>query len=106
MAETQARLEHQSLHDPIHLARTLGFSVVAEGVETDAQLVRLTDLGCDGAQGYLIGYPEALEALSVERGARGRVTVDAPASLAVNRSTRRCRSAPCCLPRPSRSPGC
>jgi diguanylate cyclase (GGDEF)-like protein len=44
----------------IHLAHTLGFTVVAEGVETDAQLCRLTDLGCDGAQGYLLGYPEAL----------------------------------------------
>ncbi len=44
----------------IHLAHTLGFSVVAEGVETDAQLNRLTDLGCDGAQGFLLGYPEAL----------------------------------------------
>ncbi len=44
----------------IHLAHTLGFSVVAEGVETDSQLSRLTNLGCDGAQGYLLGYPEEL----------------------------------------------
>lgn len=45
----------------IHLAHTLGFSVVAEGVETDSQLSRLANLGCDGAQGYLLGYPESLE---------------------------------------------
>jgi diguanylate cyclase (GGDEF)-like protein len=44
----------------IHLAHTLGLTVVAEGVETDSQLTRLVNLGCDGAQGYLLGYPEAL----------------------------------------------
>ncbi|MGH8981797.1 MAG: putative bifunctional diguanylate cyclase/phosphodiesterase, partial [Acidimicrobiales bacterium] len=44
----------------IHLAHTLGFSVVAEGVENDSQLSRLASLGCDGAQGYLLGYPEEL----------------------------------------------
>ena len=45
----------------IHLAHTLGLSVVAEGVETDSQLSRLTNLGCDGAQGFLLGYPEELD---------------------------------------------
>lgn len=46
----------------IHLAHTLGLTVVAEGVETDSQFAELTNFGCDAAQGYLLGYPEALRA--------------------------------------------
>ncbi|MGH2857614.1 MAG: putative bifunctional diguanylate cyclase/phosphodiesterase [Solirubrobacteraceae bacterium] len=41
----------------VALGHTLGLNVVAEGVETDAQLARLRDLGCDGAQGYLFSQP-------------------------------------------------
>ncbi len=44
----------------IHLAHTLGFVVVAEGVETDAQLLHLARLGCDAAQGFLLGSPAPL----------------------------------------------
>ena len=35
----------------------IGFSVVAEGVETEDQLSRLVELGCDLGQGYLFGRP-------------------------------------------------
>lgn len=41
----------------INLAHGLGLKVVAEGVETDAELKRLITLGCDLAQGYLISRP-------------------------------------------------
>jgi diguanylate cyclase (GGDEF)-like protein len=41
----------------ISLAHELGLRVVAEGVETPAQLLRLRDLGCDVAQGYLLARP-------------------------------------------------
>lgn len=41
----------------VELGHTLGLFVVAEGVETDAQLATLRDLGCDGAQGYLFSQP-------------------------------------------------
>ena len=41
----------------IELAHKLGATVVAEGIETDEQWHRLADLGCDIAQGYLIGKP-------------------------------------------------
>jgi EAL domain-containing protein (putative c-di-GMP-specific phosphodiesterase class I) len=41
----------------VELGHALGLKVVAEGVETDEQLARLRDLGCDGAQGYLFSRP-------------------------------------------------
>lgn len=39
------------------LARALEPAVVAEGVETDAQYEMLQSMGCDQAQGYLLGPP-------------------------------------------------
>jgi diguanylate cyclase (GGDEF)-like protein/PAS domain S-box-containing protein len=39
------------------LAHGLELTVVAEGVETTAQCQQLRDLGCDLAQGYLLGRP-------------------------------------------------
>jgi diguanylate cyclase (GGDEF)-like protein/PAS domain S-box-containing protein len=41
----------------IALSHSLSMQVVAEGVETDAQLDFLRRVGCDQAQGYLIGRP-------------------------------------------------
>ena len=41
----------------ITMAHTLGKQVVAEGVETPAQLAFLRALGCDAAQGFLLGRP-------------------------------------------------
>jgi EAL domain-containing protein (putative c-di-GMP-specific phosphodiesterase class I) len=41
----------------IDLARNLGLSVVAEGVETTTAWDALAALGCDAAQGYLISRP-------------------------------------------------
>ena len=39
------------------LAHGLGKAVIAEGVETEAQRVALTELGCEYLQGYLISKP-------------------------------------------------
>jgi len=39
----------------MELARSLGFEVVAEGVETEAQAAFLAQLGCEQLQGYLHG---------------------------------------------------
>jgi EAL domain-containing protein (putative c-di-GMP-specific phosphodiesterase class I) len=43
----------------VQLARSLGLRSVGEGVETPAQLERLQSFGCDAAQGYLFGRPQA-----------------------------------------------
>ena len=41
----------------IQMAAALGLAVIAEGVETQAQLEFLKSLGCEEAQGYLISRP-------------------------------------------------
>ncbi len=54
------------LHDPssativratIDLGHSLGYAVVAEGVEDDATRARLVSLGCDLIQGFLLARP-------------------------------------------------
>ena len=49
----------------IRLARTVGISAVAEGVERDGQASVLRSLGCPRAQGYLWGMPDVGDALDV-----------------------------------------
>jgi EAL domain-containing protein (putative c-di-GMP-specific phosphodiesterase class I) len=41
----------------IHLAHDLGMSAVAEGVETPAVWAKLSELGCDEIQGYVLTPP-------------------------------------------------
>ena len=48
-------------HTMIVLAHSLGLSVLAEGVETDAQFQALAADGCDLFQGYLLGRPVPVE---------------------------------------------
>jgi diguanylate cyclase (GGDEF)-like protein/PAS domain S-box-containing protein len=49
----------------VGLGHELGMTVVAEGVETRAQLERLRDLGCDVGQGFLFGRPAAVADLDL-----------------------------------------
>lgn len=51
------------IHAILSLGRTFGMSVLAEGIETDDQLALLHEVGCEGAQGYLLGRPAPLDEL-------------------------------------------
>ncbi|MFM2066566.1 MAG: Protein-glutamate methylesterase/protein-glutamine glutaminase [Pseudomonadota bacterium] len=63
-----------------HLGRALGLGVVAEGVETAAQLQAVTEAGYTAAQGYLIARPmPAAVALDWLRGLDGQRYAPAPA---------------------------
>lgn len=48
----------------IKTANILGISVVVEGVETAAQLAFLNGIGCDSMQGFLLGKPMSMEAIT------------------------------------------
>jgi len=47
----------------IALGRSLDITVVAEGVETEAQLAMLRSMGCDQAQGFLFALPQNAAAI-------------------------------------------
>jgi len=47
----------------IDLGRNLGLRVLAEGVETEATCQRLTQLGCDYAQGFWLARPQPADTL-------------------------------------------
>jgi EAL domain-containing protein (putative c-di-GMP-specific phosphodiesterase class I) len=62
------RLEHDRATSAIvtaviQIGRSLGMTVVAEGVETDRQFQLLKRLGCDVSQGYFSGRPMPANAL-------------------------------------------
>ncbi len=92
----------------VALARALGKSLVAEGIETEAQLIKLRELRCDEGQGYYFSKPLSAAAITpllavwrdamnvkpspVARGLRDRVdgghdSQDAAASMSGERST-------------------
>ncbi|MDO9384013.1 MAG: EAL domain-containing protein [Hyphomicrobiaceae bacterium] len=57
-AEADARAFIEGVID---LSQTLGFETVAEGVETEASAVGLTEMGATYLQGYLFGAPDVPE---------------------------------------------
>jgi len=48
----------------VEMAHTLGFTVIAEGVERDSQAAFLRALGCEQAQGFLFARPMSAEEFS------------------------------------------
>lgn len=57
------RSDRVMVQSTIGLAHSLGRKVVAEGIEQQAVLDALVDMGCDIGQGYIIGRPMSLESL-------------------------------------------
>lgn len=55
----------------VALARSLGLRIVAEGVETKAELERVRTAGCHRAQGYYIGRPSYPGDISLLLAAQG-----------------------------------
>ena len=45
----------------VEMAGALECDIVAEGVETEVQLAQLKALGCEYAQGYLVGKPQSVD---------------------------------------------
>ncbi len=54
----------------VELGHALGLAVIADGVETEAQLDQLRELGCDGAQGDLIGTAVSAEQAQAQPAAK------------------------------------
>jgi diguanylate cyclase (GGDEF)-like protein len=62
----------------VALGHTLNLQIIAEGVETTAQQDFLTNLGCDGLQGFLLGRPVPADDFTVQA-ARHPFDTSAPA---------------------------
>lgn len=55
------------VHAILAMAQSLSLPVLAEGVETDAQLDALVQAGCDQLQGFMFGRPGTAEQLGLTR---------------------------------------
>ena len=49
------------LRSIVALAHDLGMEVIAEGAETEADALELTQIGCEYVQGFLYGKPMAAQ---------------------------------------------
>jgi EAL domain-containing protein (putative c-di-GMP-specific phosphodiesterase class I) len=57
----------------VDLAHTLGITVVAEGVETQAELRAIGGMGCDEVQGFLLGRPAPAHLVSLAEVTREQI---------------------------------
>jgi diguanylate cyclase (GGDEF)-like protein len=77
LAGEQSSRDLQLVRSTVDLAHALGMRVVAEGIEDVATLELLRVVGCDVAQGFLIGRPQPAHALAL--GGGDRTAPDVPA---------------------------
>jgi EAL domain-containing protein (putative c-di-GMP-specific phosphodiesterase class I) len=54
---TESETNSRVVQAIVGLGKAMGLEVVAEGVETEQQLLMVNQYGCDLAQGYFIGRP-------------------------------------------------
>ena len=64
MTGGHTRRDLQLVKATVELGHALGLRVVAEGIESEETLELVSTLGCDLAQGYLIGTPKPAHKLS------------------------------------------
>lgn len=57
------RRRHDLLEAIVRMAQTFGMRTVAEGVETESELARVREAGCDRVQGFLLSRPAPLAEL-------------------------------------------
>lgn len=63
------------------LCQGLGITMICEGVETEAEMTFLKEIGCEQGQGYLFGKPQSCEDL-IRLAARGSEDAATPAAVA------------------------
>jgi EAL domain-containing protein (putative c-di-GMP-specific phosphodiesterase class I) len=71
----------------VNLGRSLGLTVIAEGIETEEQRQHLLNLGCHEGQGWLFARPqpaEQLEAWLAQEGERAAAAAAAAAPISVS----------------------
>ncbi|MGZ6804772.1 MAG: EAL domain-containing protein, partial [Nocardioidaceae bacterium] len=59
-----SRVDSSIVGAALHLARSMGLDVVAEGITSDAERIALRSMGCQYGQGFLFGRP--VDPLSLE----------------------------------------
>lgn len=65
VSQVDTSSHHRTLVEAtVMVARSLGMSTVAEGIETAAQAAVVRELGCDKGQGYLFSRPLTADALA------------------------------------------
>lgn len=62
----ESAVDEKIVHAIISMAEAMGLRTVAEGVENESQLKKLTELGCTEIQGYYLGRPMRVEAFNRE----------------------------------------
>ena len=61
----------------VMMATTLGLTAIAEGVETEAQVMRARALGCDVSQGYFFTAPAPAEVIAERLGGNELIKIAA-----------------------------